>query len=138
MRSGLLKAADLPRAVIDTLGETHAGRINTIVKDIVHTSAGSSRIVMTTRIEKGLEELRGFLVERLYEAPPIREAFDRARQVLERLWVFYAAHPEILPPDEAGAEPLQRVCDYVAGMTDQYALAQFERHLMPHPWAEED
>jgi len=138
VRSGLLGEADLPRAVVETLGATHAGRINTIVKDIVHASAGKPSIAMSARVEQGLEILRAFLVERLYEAPPIRDAFDRARQVLERLWSFYVGHPEVLPPDVAGGSPVQRVCDYVAGMTDQYALAQFERHLMPHPWPEED
>jgi dGTPase len=94
---------------------------------------------MSPRIETGLETLRAFLVERLYQAPPIRDAFARARQVLERLWAFYLEHPDTLPPDSPGSDALpRRVCDFIAGMTDQYALAQFERHLMPHPWAEED
>ena len=138
VRAGLIEPAAVPSEVVAALGDTHARRINTVVHDVVYASVGKRIVAMSPRIEAGLETLRAFLVERVYEAPAIREAFGRARQVLERLWEFYAGHPEELPPDAAGASPEQRRCDYLARMTDQYALAQFERHLMPHPWAEED
>ncbi len=139
IRAGLITAAQIPRQVNDTLGEKFSSRINTIVHDIVHASAGKPEVRLSPHVEAGLETLRSFLVERVYEARPLNELFGRARKVLESLWAYYADHPEEVPADDAvDAPPEQRVCDYIAGMTDRYALAQFQQRLVPHPWGDEE
>ncbi len=139
IRAGLVRPPEIPRQVVEALGPHHAGRINTIVRDIVHASAGRPAIALSPHVEAGLESLRTFLADRVYAAPALQEIFSRARQVLEALWTFFLAHPDLLSGDglpDATAE--QRVCDFLAGMTDRYALAQFNRHLVPHPWEEEE
>jgi len=139
IRAGLITAAQIPRQVNETLGPKFSSRINTIVHDIVHASAGRPEVRLSPHVEAGLETLRSFLVERVYEAPLLNELFGRARKVLDSLWVYYLDHPEEIPPDDvADAPPEQRVCDYIAGMTDRYALAQFQKRLVPQPWGDEE
>ncbi len=150
IRAGLVKPEEIPRVVTDALGTTFSGRINTIVHDIVHTSAGAPAIALSPHVEVGLEALRSFLAERVYQSAALKELFGRAKQVLESLYAFYLERPAEIPQDGAGGggaptasavgrDPLaQRVCDYIAGMTDRYALNQFQKHLVPHPWEEED
>jgi dGTPase len=137
IRAGFVRPSDIPRPVIETLGDHFASRINTIVRDIVATSEETATVAMSPRIEAGLETLRTFLVERVYTAPVLREIFERAQRVLEQLWHYYRAHPDDVPAGWPG-EPEQRICDYLAGMTDRFALSQFQRHLVPHPWPDED
>lgn len=139
LRADLIREADIPKAVIDALGDRFSRRINTIVHDLVHTSRGKPVIAMSPHVEAGLEALRAFLVEKVYTAPSLKDLFGRAQQVLDRLWHWYVEHPDEMPADGDPAVDLkQRVTDYIAGMTDRYALAQFERRLMPMPWAEEE
>ena len=139
IRAGLVNPRSVPRIVEESLGETHAGRINTIVHDLVHAIREQPEIRLSPHVEAGLEALREFLVTEVYRSAALQEVFGRARQVLESLWGFYLAHPDRLPEAGApGASPEQRVCDFLAGMTDRYALARFNRHLVPHPWEEEE
>ncbi len=139
IRAGLIRERDIPGVVTDALGERFSRRINTIVHDLVHTSRASAELRMSTHVEAGLEALRAFLVDRVYTAPSLKDLFGRAQSVLERLWHWYAEHPEAVPEEgDSAADRLQRVTDYIAGMTDRYALAQFEKRLMPTPWAEEE
>jgi len=139
IRAGMITAAQIPKQVNDTLGPKFSSRINTIVHDIVHSSAGKSEVRLSPHVEAGLETLRSFLVERVYDAPRLAELFGRARKVLESLWGYYLDHPEEIPPDDGVDAPHeQRVCDYIAGMTDRYALAQFQKRLVPQPWGDEE
>jgi dGTPase len=137
IRAGLVKAAEIPPIVNSALGTTFSGRLNTLIHDLVRSS--TDQIAMSDSVEEGLEELRRFLTARVYKSEALQEAFGRARQVLESLWNFYMAKPDEIPADDASSAPLAvRVCDFLAGMTDRYALSRFQRHLVPHPWAEED
>jgi len=139
IRAGLITAAQIPKQVNDTLGPRFSARINTIVHDIVHASTGKPEVRLSPHVETGLETLRSFLVERVYQAPLLNELFGRARKVLESLWGYYLDHPDEIPDDGAAEAPLeQRVCDYIAGMTDRYALAQFQKRLVPQPWGDEE
>ena len=139
IRAQVVSPGDIPGEVVSVLGKSYSSRLNTLVHDIVKTSADQPYVRLSPKVEKALEVLREFLLVHMYKKEEIMEAFARAKWVLESLYRHYAAHPENLPADLPAADSAERkACDHCAGMTDHYALSQFDRQLMPHPWVEED
>jgi len=139
IRAGIVDAQAIPEEVMRVLGKTFSSRLNTLVHDIVESSQGGPAIRMSSTVEAGLEAQRAFLLEKMYRQTELLEASARAKWVLESLHRHYMEHPDAVPAEGPADTPLpQKVCDFIAGMTDHYALAQFDRRLMPHPWVEED
>jgi dGTPase len=137
IRAGLLREDDLPRRTRETLGTTHAQRINTLVLDIVETSwdaTGESRLTEAPRIEMSAaalaatNELRDFMFENVYEWEGRRAEAARARRVVHFLFDHYLTHPETITSDFTRPDdPLaRRIADYIAGMTDHFALRAAE------------
>ena len=122
IRAGVLTAADLPVDEIRLLGETGSRRIDTLVHDLVETSAGAEDILQSPEIGRAMLGVRAFMFERVYLGPVAEGERRRATQVVERVFNHFADHPEELPPDRPG-DLAQRVTDYVAGMTDRFAMA---------------
>ena len=122
IRAGVLAAADLPVDEIRLLGETGSRRIDTLVHDLVETSAGTEDILQSPEIGRAMLGVRAFMFERVYLGPVAETERRRATQVVERVFNHFADHPEELPPDRPG-DLAQRVTDYVAGMTDRFAMA---------------
>ncbi|HLB04964.1 MAG TPA: deoxyguanosinetriphosphate triphosphohydrolase [Gaiellaceae bacterium] len=122
IRAGVLTAADLPVDEIRLLGETGSRRIDTLVHDLVETSAGTEDILQSPEIGRAMLGVRAFMFERVYLGPVAEGERRRATQVVERVFNHFADHPEELPPDRPG-DLAQRVTDYVAGMTDRFAMA---------------
>ena len=122
LRAGVLGPDELPREEIALLGERGSRRIDTLVHDIVEASAGSGDIVQSEEIGRAMLDLRAFMFERVYLGPAAEEqralAVDTVRRIFDRL----VEHPDELPPDRPG-DLAERVTDYVAGMTDRFALA---------------
>ena len=139
MRAGILKNEDIPREIAAVLGETHSQRINTLVSDVVRSSAGRPVIEMTPTVERAMLDLRSFMFERVYRNPVAKGEESKARRIIQELYQFYIEHPEKLPEDfqpQLDMEGLPRVvCDYVAGMTDKYAVYKFEEIFVPSGWA---
>ncbi len=136
VRAGLLRTDDLPREARRVLGETHSERIDALVTDIVdaswdaaavrRTSAGASApIVMSAEVAAATDELRDYLFENVYLWEERLAEADRARRVIEFLWQYFLAHPEEVAASEYTRpdDPLaRRIADYIAGMTDQFAI----------------
>ena len=122
IRAGVLVADDLPVDEIRLLGETGSRRIDTLVHDLVETSAGTEDILQSPEIGRAMLGVRAFMFERVYLGPVAEAERQRATQVVERVFNHFADHPEELPPDRPG-DLAQRVTDYVAGMTDRFAMA---------------
>ncbi|MFC1962601.1 deoxyguanosinetriphosphate triphosphohydrolase [Chloroflexota bacterium] len=130
IRAGVIKEGDLPASVHRLLGTTSSARINTLVNDIVECSwpaAGLGQEVpligMSPAIQKVAEELRRFLFEQVYDSIARSEEMERAKRVVKSLWHFFVNHEEKLPDEYNYRESIEgRVADYIAGMTDQYAL----------------
>jgi dGTPase len=122
LRAGVLSPDELPPEEIALLGERGSRRIDTLVHDIVEASAGSAEIRQSEEIGRAMLDLRAFMFERVYLGPAAQEqralAVDTVRRIFDRL----VEHPDELPPDRPGDLP-ERVTDYVAGMTDRFALA---------------
>ncbi len=139
IRAGILKNEDLPRSVTQKLGLTHSERINTLVSDLVRSSETGQSITMTPDIEASMLELRSFMFERVYRNPVAKGEESKAKLIIQELYRYYCRHPERLPADfrpQMDLEGIPRlVCDYVAGMTDKYAVYKFEEIFVPTAWA---
>jgi dGTPase len=138
LRGGLLAEGDLPAEPRRILGETHSQRIGTAVGDVIQASRGVPEIRMGAAVEEALLALRGFLFERVYVDPRSRREFEKAAKVVRELYAHYLARPEEIPAEirraNAAGETGRAACDFLAGMTDRYALGQYRRLFLPHPW----
>lgn len=138
MRAGILTNDDIPRAISDRLGRTHKERINSLVCDIIFTSREAGTLAMTPEGEKALTDLRSFMFERVYRNPIAKGEESKARGMIQRMYQYYVNHPEALPEDFQpqlsfdGME--QTVCDYIAGMTDKYAVDKYTELFIPSGW----
>jgi dGTPase len=122
VRAGILSAGDLPQEELDLLGERGSVRIDRLVHDIVETSAEAGDIVQSEENGHAMLNLRAFMFEHVYLGPAAQEQRDTATATVRRIFVRLAEHPEDLPDGLAGELP-EQVTDYVAGMTDRFALA---------------
>lgn len=138
MRAGILKNEDIPRAISDVLGRTHSARINTLAVDIIHASEDQPDIRMTPQVEEAMLSLRDFMFERVYRNPVAKGEEQKARKIIQALYSYYLENPDKLPPDfqpQLDIEGLPRiVCDYVAGMTDKYAIYKYSEIFIPTAW----
>jgi dGTPase len=138
-RAGLLRADDLPADLISALGATSSARIGTLVRDVVtETLAGGlSEIRMSGDILTAMLELRSFLFEAVYENSIATAEFKKASGILSGLWEKVREQPEeFLDRRTIEAEGLDVATrDFIAGMTDRYAVRLFEQLYIPKPWA---
>lgn len=138
IRAGILTAEDIPRDIAAILGENQRDRINTLVCDMIFTSREAGSICMTPQIQKALGDLRSFMFARVYHNPVAKGEESKARDMLQMLFRFYVDHPEQLPADfqpQLSFDGLGRtVCDYIAGMTDNYAIEKFNEIFVPSGW----
>ena len=138
IRAGILTAEDIPRDIAAILGENQRDRINTLVCDMIFTSREAGSICMTPQIQKALADLRSFMFARVYHNPVAKGEESKAKDMLQMLFRFYVDHPEQLPADfqpQLSFGGLGRtVCDYIAGMTDNYAIEKFNEIFVPSGW----
>jgi len=121
LRFGLLREADLPPAEIALLGPTGSERIDTLVHDIVEVSGRTGDIGQSAEVGDAMLSLRAFMFDRVYLGSQVEPEHRRARDTLQRIFDRLVAEPERLPPGDG--ELAERITDYVAGMTDRFALA---------------
>jgi len=121
VRYGLLREEDLPRAEIAILGPTGSARIDRLVHDIVESSDGAGDIRQSPEVGEAMLSLRAFMFERVYLGPQVEPEHRRARETVRRIFNALAAEPERLPPSDD--DPAARITDYLAGMTDRFALS---------------
>ena len=138
IRAGILTAEAIPRDIAAILGENQRDRINTLVCDMIFTSREAGSICMTQEIQKALADLRSFMFARVYHNPVAKGEESKAKDMLQMLFRFYVDHPEQLPADfqpQLSFDGLGRtVCDYIAGMTDNYAIEKFNEIFVPSGW----
>jgi dGTPase len=131
VRAGVISEADLPTEQIERLGPTGAARIDALVRDIVEQSRQAGDIVQSETMGGAMLRLRKFMFDRVYLGPEARSEHDRVLRTLTTLVDHYLEDPERMAPGPPGEDPLQRVADYVAGMTDRYCIATFRRIALP-------
>jgi len=139
IRAGLLKAADLPQEFVRPLGQTSSARIGALVRDVVtETLAGGlTEIRMSGPVLEAVLGLRSFLFDAVYENATATAEFQKATGVLTLLWEKIRARPaEFLDQRTMGEEGIDAAArDFLAGMTDRYAVRLFEQLYVPKPWA---
>lgn len=140
IRGRVLKESDIPKQYTDVLGGSLRERLNNMIHDIVRNSAGKNEITMTPEMFEAMRGLRSFMYEHVYLNPVAKGEETKAQNMLKVLFAHYKAHLSELPEEyirlisEYGEEPERVVCDYIAGMTDQYAIAKFEAIYVPKAW----
>ncbi|HET8672102.1 MAG TPA: deoxyguanosinetriphosphate triphosphohydrolase [Thermoleophilaceae bacterium] len=130
LRAGSLQREELPAAEIGLLGDSGSKRIDTLVQDLVEHSAAAGDIVQSDEIGGGMARLRTFMFERVYLGPAAQREHPRIERMLRALFDHLANNPP--PPVTAGASEAERVTDYLAGMTDRYAVRVFSELSVPH------
>lgn len=138
LRAGIIINDELPHSAIAVLGQSHSERINTMVCDVVDYSwaatglsdnlAQKPAIGMSSAVQEAANSLREFLFDRVYNPNLAKKETDRAREVIRLLYKYFIKHQQKLPEEYAlhSDSVEQRVIDYIAGMTDQYALRTAE------------
>ncbi len=135
LRAGIITLEQVPARCLEVLGETHSARINTLVMDVIRASqeVDLEKILFSPSILEVVTELRDFLYEKVYSNPLVYGEFVKASKVVRELYHHFLEHPQELPP-LPGDDVAQKVCDFIAGMTDRYALHLYTEIFMPHPW----
>ena len=138
IRAGILTNEDIPHAITDVLGHNHSTRINTLVTDIIRVSREAGDICLSPDVERALKDLRSFMFENVYRNPVAKGEESKAKDMLSRMFEYYVTHPEAMPEDfqpQLSFEGIERtVCDYIAGMTDNYAVDKFTQIFIPSGW----
>ncbi|WP_420264854.1 deoxyguanosinetriphosphate triphosphohydrolase [Candidatus Magnetominusculus dajiuhuensis] len=142
LRAEVIHRKDIPDDISSVLGKSHSRRIDTMVRDLVYNTleAGLERITMTDGILAAVNNLRSFLYARVYESDKLKEEFHKAENIVQSLYQYYCEHPELIPHRVIGTTAadsdglLTHVCDFIAGMTDRFALMTFEKIFIPQRW----
>jgi dGTPase len=135
IRAGVLDPVDLPARPIEILGDTGPRRIDMLVHDLVEHSSAAGDIVQGELVGEAMSRLRSFMFERVYLGPEATREHAKIGLVVGTLFDHYCAHPEDVPDSIPGGEPERRVTDYIAGMTDRYCTAMFEKLTVPVAFA---
>jgi dGTPase len=132
LRAGVLSAGDLPVEDIAILGETGSARIDRLVHDLVEHSERAGDIVQGDEVGGAMLRLRTFMFDHVYLGPTARAEHARIERVLRGLFDWYCATRDELPSGVPGSSPDEHVIDWLAGMTDRYAIRAWTERFVPH------
>ena len=139
IRAQILTEDDIPMELKKTLGFSTKQRLNTLIHNIIINSQGKDDIIMSSEVEEAMVELRHFMFENVYKNPVAKGEEVKAKAMIEQLFYYYLDHIELLPEKylrmlREGETMHRVVCDYIAGMTDQYAITRFSEYFLPQAW----
>lgn len=140
IRGGILRPEDIPKEFTDVLGTTSKMRLNTMIHDVITNSMDQPEIRMSKRVENATKGLREFLFENVYKNPLAKGEEEKAINMIKNLYQYYVNHIDALPVEfyemlkNKGASDERIVCDYIAGMTDTYAVKKFQEFFVPESW----
>ena len=140
IRAGILSEDDIPITIRVVLGDTCRERLNTLIHDIVEQSRGTEYVRQSAEIAEGMRLLRKLMFANVYRNPDAKKEEEKAKKMLVSLYTYYQEHPEQMSREYrgligCGQDKTQVVCDYIAGMTDQYSMHQYEELFVPKAWA---
>ena len=139
IRGGILKEEDVPERIASVVGRTLGQRLDRFIHDIITTSQGKPVIAMSGEIGQAFQDLRAFMFESVYTNPLAKSEESKACSLIEVLYDHYMNHPGDLPElqkkmIDTGTPLYRAVCDYIASMTDRYAIKMFESIYIPRNW----
>jgi dGTPase len=136
IRAGVLREDDIPKEIRNTLGTKAGERIDRMVRDVIDATLACDyeAISMSAEVLGALEELRTYMFQSMYLIPTVRNEFEKAQRTLTALFHHVVEHPDEFL-DVRGDEPVERLAiDFIAGMTDRYAINLYERLFVPKAW----
>ncbi len=134
IRAEVIKEKDIPSHLVKVLGDWHASRIDRMVEDVVNASlkADLEKIAMSEEIQKAITALRDFLYEKVYFNPRARPEIEKAQKIITDLYEYVLNNPEHYIKSYPQGDSLEkRAGDFIAGMTDRYALGLYEKIFFP-------
>ncbi|NTW06121.1 MAG: deoxyguanosinetriphosphate triphosphohydrolase [Peptococcaceae bacterium] len=142
LRGGVINEADLPRDCLEVLGFSHRDRINSMVHDLIAHSSGKNEISLSHNIKNATDSLRKFMFDNVYVGSEAKKEEEKARHVVQFLYKYNVENPSAMPEEYRNKVEIdgpQRVaCDYIAGMTDRYAIKQFAKHFVPRAFSPDE
>ncbi|HHU74420.1 MAG TPA: deoxyguanosinetriphosphate triphosphohydrolase [Clostridiales bacterium] len=141
IRGKIITEEEIPKRFTDILGHSLGERLNTVIHDVISNSENRDDIIMSPEIEKTIYELREYMFESVYLNQKAKSQEKQAEILVEQLFLYYKKHLDKLPEEyrrrihELGEPSYQAVCDYVAGMTDRFAVAKFKEIMIPSAWS---
>jgi dGTPase len=144
LRSGIIKIGDVPKEALNVLGRTISKRVNSMVTDIIVQTQDKSdgNVYIGGEVENAILNLRGYLFENVYMNEVVKTNFIKARKILKELYEYFCANPDKLweikeKKDVYDNNHSQIVCDFIAGMTDSFAISLYEELFLPKRWSVE-
>lgn len=140
IRAKIFLEEEIPSQYTDILGHSVRERLNTLIHDIIYQSMDQPQIVMSPGMEEAMQGLRSWLFEHVYKNDIPKAEEGRAQQLIVSLYKYYMEHVIELPEEyllmmvQKGEEKERVVCDYIAGMSDSYAIDRFEQLFVPKAW----
>ncbi len=139
IRGGILTEADIPKDIVEVLGETCGNRLDFFIHNLVTNSQGKNEICMSEDVAKAMKNLREFMFERVYNSHIAKAEEKKAEQLMETLYEYYLKNTSLLPQEYQrlmydGEAKERIVCDYVGAMTDRFAIAKYEEIYIPKCW----
>lgn len=139
VRASVIKRSDIPKEISRVIGNAYSKRIDTMVRDVIKesTSTGFKNVEMSDEVSLIVYKLRDFLFERVYESESMMREFNKAKGILKALYEHYLEHIDDVFKDIPSEKKIHRhrmVCDFIAGMTDSFALMTYERLFLPEQW----
>ncbi len=139
VRGGILTEADVPPKIREAIGDTTGARLDFFIHDLVSTSFGQNDIKLSPSVDAAMQNLRNFMFERVYRNPEAKNEEQKAEHLMATLYEYYLRHLELIPHDlrqllDTGDRPERIVCDYLASMTDRFAIAKYDELFVPRSW----
>lgn len=137
LRAGIIKERDIPSEVLKVLGSSCRERIDILIRNVVKTSWNSPRIGMSKEILEVFYKLKDFMYKKVYLSSVLTREAEKARQIVKDLYTFYLDNLDLLPicfKKDREEEVRRAVVDYIAGMTDRYALNVYKEYFLPKGW----
>ena len=141
IRGKVIKEEDIPREYTEILGNTLRERLNTLIHDLIRNSMDKNDIIQSDTMREALTGLRAFMFENVYVNSVAKAEEGKAEYMIGQLYKYYIDHVEKLPEEygkmlKSGEASVERVvCDFIAGMTDRYAVATYQSLTIPRTWS---
>ncbi len=141
IRANIIAEKDIPDSITNLLGHSVSDRLNTLIHDIIVNSEDKDDIIQSEDIADAMKALRAFMFSYVYTNPVAKGEEGKAEAMIKNLYSYYVEKPELLPKEfitlymSGEATPERAACDFIAGMTDSYAIATFSSLNIPKSWS---
>lgn len=140
IRGGILREEEIPAEIRNVLGATGKERLDTMVHNVIVNSMECPAILMSEEVSQAMADLRKFMFQNVYLNPEAKGEEQKAIRLVKQLYEYYIEHPKRLPEKYVDAiqkeiDPKEQIiCDFIAGMTDHYAVMKYEEIFVPQAW----